>query len=650
MRLVRLADLPLIVKVGFAPAFAVVMLAAMAGGAVWTQKSQSAELAGVVQTDMPRSLKLKDISERITAVNGELYAAMTKKATATDEGQTGARMKALLAQMDGIDKDLKSLEASSPADQKKAITQLRKDLSDCRSGIEMVEGMLDVDVGMASSYLSAFEDSYKAMNKTLGKVVSSAQAATDKRAAHSLESAEGAVGLMIIGAVLTLLTVGGIATFLVLNLRREVRRIAAATEALARGDDRVELDRLQRKDELGAVVSSLVVFRDNQRNLAELKAQQDSERAAAEAKRRVDEQTAAASAESQAFVVNSLAQGLEKLASGDLTFRLNDQFDGDYDKLRGDFNAAVGQLEQTIRTITAATSNIQSGTGELSEAASDLSRRTEHQAATLEQTAAAVEQITATVNGTAEGASHAREAVETAKVDAEQSREVVGRTVEAMSAINASSRQISQIIGVIDEIAFQTNLLALNAGVEAARAGDAGKGFAVVASEVRALAQRSAEAAKEIKSLISASSTQVEQGVSLVGETGKTLERIVARVIEINGVVAEIAASAREQASGLAEVNTAVNEMDRATQQNAAMVEETTAATASLAQEAGELSRLVAQFRVNGLEARQRTAPRAPAADMRRPAPQAPVMRAGAGRAATAAKLAYAPDEGWEDF
>ncbi|WP_309643171.1 methyl-accepting chemotaxis protein, partial [Phenylobacterium sp.] len=224
-------------------------------------------------------------------------------------------------------------------------------------------------------------------------------------------------------------------------------------------------------------------------------------------------------------------------------------------------------------------------------------RRTEQQAASLEETAAALDEITATVRRTAEGATHARKVVETARSDAAEGADVVRRATSAMDEIEGSSKQIGQIIGVIDEIAFQTNLLALNAGVEAARAGEAGKGFAVVASEVRALAQRSAEAAKEIKALITASSDQVGVGVDLVAATGKALESIVTQVAEINGIVAEIAASAQEQATGLQQVNTAVNHMDQVTQQNAAMVEESTAASHALAHEAKELAVLVAQFR-----------------------------------------------------
>jgi len=299
------------------------------------------------------------------------------------------------------------------------------------------------------------------------------------------------------------------------------------------------------------------------------------------------------------------------------------------------------------------TVGIQTGSSEISQAADDLSRRTEQQAAALEQTAAALDQITATVRKTADGATHAREVVGTAKNDATRSGEIVHGAVSAMNEIEASAKQISQIIGVIDEIAFQTNLLALNAGVEAARAGEAGRGFAVVAQEVRALAQRSAEAAKEIKSLITASTNQVDQGVQLVGQAGKALERIVSQVAEINTVVIEIAASAQEQSTGLAQVNTAINQMDQVTQQNAAMVEESTAASHSLQHEANDLARLLGRFQLTGsgqAVSRARPASQPVAQPARRGERVLKAMGAGHGGGAAAAQLQQSIDTGWEEF
>jgi len=296
--------------------------------------------------------------------------------------------------------------------------------------------------------------------------------------------------------------------------------------------------------------------------------------------------------------VGFVGSALSKLAEGDLTTRIDQPLIPSMDQLRVDFNAAALALNEALSQVAAGASAIHGGVSDIARASDDLARRTEQQAASLEETAAALDEITATVKRTAQSATQTSSTVSLTRTEAEESGRVVGQSVEAMAEIEASSQQISQIIGVIDEIAFQTNLLALNAGVEAARAGDAGRGFAVVAQEVRALAQRSAEAAKEIKSLISTSSQQVERGVGLVNQAGKALGSIVARIAEIDALVAQITASAMEQSTGLGEINTAVNQMDQVVQQNAAMVEEATAATHSLNGEASDLAAVVARFRV----------------------------------------------------
>ena len=340
----------------------------------------------------------------------------------------------------------------------------------------------------------------------------------------------------------------------------------------------------------------------------------------------------------RATVVNSIGVSLIKLADKDLTFRMSTDIPQAYRSLQTDFNSAIAQLEEALQSVAESTAAIHGGVTELSSASDDLSKRTEQQATSLEETAAALEEITAAVKKASEGASHAREVVVAADGDAKKSEIVVRQTVEAMDAIEKSAQQISQIIGVIDEIAFQTNLLALNAGVEAARAGDAGRGFAVVASEVRALAQRSAEAAKEIKSLISASSAQVAHGVKLVAETGTSLQQIMGKVAEINEVVAGIAASAKEQATGLDEVNGAINQMDQVTQQNAAMVEQSRSASHSLSQESAQLSTLIRQFQIgdsNRNESMRRELQKAAPHAFRQPAaaPRAGVKSPQIGRA-----------------
>ena len=299
---------------------------------------------------------------------------------------------------------------------------------------------------------------------------------------------------------------------------------------------------------------------------------------------------------SERVVVSSFGEGLSRLDEGDLTYRLAHDLPAAYVKLQQDFNGAVQKLDGALHVIATNASGIRAAAGEVSGASDDLSRRTEQQAASLEETAAALDQVTATVKRTAENAVNAESLVVDARGVAAEGGRVMRVAIEAMGEIEKSSAQIAQIIGVIDEIAFQTNLLALNAGVEAARAGEAGRGFAVVASEVRALAQRAADAAKQIKGLISASGQHVEGGVDLVGQAGQALDAIVQKVNAVSQIVGEIASSAKEQAAGLAEVNAAVNHMDQSTQQNAAMVEETTAASHALAQEAAELTELVAKF------------------------------------------------------
>jgi methyl-accepting chemotaxis protein len=375
--------------------------------------------------------------------------------------------------------------------------------------------------------------------------------------------------------------------------------------------------------------------------------QVEQERARNEADRQRSE-------EEQNTVVGALAESLKRLAQGDLTARIGAAFSGQYQQIKNDFNQAIDSLREAMGAISTSTGGLMSGSDEIANASDDLSRRTEQQAATLEETAAALDEITATVKRSADGAKQANGAASRAKEDAERSGEVMRDAVSAMGEIEQSSRQITQIIGVIDEIAFQTNLLALNAGVEAARAGDAGRGFAVVAQEVRALAQRSADAAKEIKTLIASSSSQVERGVRLVGDTGQALSGIVAKVGEIDTLISEIAKSAQEQATGLSQVNAAVNQMDQVTQQNAAMVEETTAAAANLRSEVSELGRLVGRFET-GAEPAARPAGRPQLAKPGRhsPAPN-PVAKAQAKIAASmrggAAQAATSAAADWEEF
>lgn len=441
-----------------------------------------------------------------------------------------------------------------------------------------------------------------------------AAALVDKAVAFRIFAA---VGMAALGAF-------GVTLFVV--IRRVSDPLSAMADSMgqiAGGDLEVDIPGAGQDNEIGQMAKALEAFRAAAEEKLRLERAAEEARRASEVERANNEAARAEAARLQAVVLSSMAGGLEKLAGGDLTFRIEDAFASDYEKLRCDFNEAMEQLQGTMRVVAATTQSIRAGAGEIGEAADNLSRRTEQQAASLEETAAAMDEITATVQRTAEGAGQAHQTVGVARSDADRSEQVVTDTVAAMGEIERSAQQISQIIGVIDEIAFQTNLLALNAGVEAARAGDSGRGFAVVAQEVRALAQRSAEAAREIKGLIAASGNHVTAGVSLVGETGAALKRIQDQVLEIASVVSNIAASAQEQATGLAQVNMAVNQMDQMTQQNAAMVEESTAASHSLTRETAELSRLISRFRTEG-DAAAPTVAVASAAGLRAPATRAP--------------------------
>ncbi len=363
---------------------------------------------------------------------------------------------------------------------------------------------------------------------------------------------------------------------------RPLRTISKTTERLADGDLSEVVGFEKSSDEIFRIARALAIFRDGLVERQELAATNDAEREA-----RAKEQKAA---------VDAIGAGLERLSQGDLSVPIETEMSGGYIKLRDDFNSAQTTLSNTLSEVINSVSSIRLGASGISEATNHLSQRTESQAATLEETAAALDEMTASVRSSADGAKNVEETMQKAKTDAEESGSVVQSAVAAMTEIDSSSNQISQIVNVIDDIAFQTNLLALNAGVEAARAGESGKGFAVVASEVRALAQRSAESAKEIKSLINESSEHVERGVELVGKTGEALNSILDRFGDISQLISGIAKVSSEQSAGLNEINMGIIQLDRVTQQNASMVEETTESSKMLNSDADRMAQLAEQF------------------------------------------------------
>ncbi|WP_267549867.1 methyl-accepting chemotaxis protein [Rhizobium rhizogenes] len=432
---------------------------------------------------------------------------------------------------------------------------------------------------------------------------------------------------------------------------RPIVGMTAAMGRLASGEHDIDVPAVGRGDEVGRMADAVLVFKQAAIEKLRLAGETDRMRDDAERQRQMsDEQKAREEGEIR-FAMETLAAGLSALSAGNVAARLDRAFAPQFDSVRADFNNAVEKLEAALQSVGRNAAAINAGAGEIRSAADELAHRTEQQAASVEETAAALEQVTTTVRDSAKRAEDVGHLVERARLGAEKSGEVVRKAVSAMQQIEKSSGEISNIISVIDDIAFQTNLLALNAGVEAARAGDAGKGFAVVAQEVRELAQRSANAAKEIKALITTSSDQVNTGVSLVGETGKALELIVSEVQEINRHVGAIVTATREQSTGLQEINTAVNTMDQGTQKNAAMVEEQTAASHALAREAASLNELLQQFRLGNAP---QAVPARPAVATPRSKPAASPARALGRTVAKAfgakASAAVPAQDEWEEF
>ncbi|MGR9466885.1 HAMP domain-containing methyl-accepting chemotaxis protein [Rhizobium leguminosarum] len=438
-----------------------------------------------------------------------------------------------------------------------------------------------------------------------------------------LFAAIGFAGLLVLGAVVFVLT----------GIANPITGITASMRRLAEGDTGSEIPFADRADEVGSMAGAVEIFRQAAITNKRMAIEAEENRNKAEADRIAAQQQAEADASERLRIATSgLAAGLKRLAAGDLAFQINETFAPDFEALRHDFNQSVNQLGATLRAISDSIGTIDEGTREISSGASDLAKRTEQQAASLEETAAALEEITANVSNSSKRTEETRTVATEANRSAGVSAEVVSHAEEAMGRIETSSQQISNIISVIDEIAFQTNLLALNAGVEAARAGEAGKGFAVVAQEVRELAQRSASAAKEIKGLIQNSSKEVEGGVKLVRDTGQALKTIGGFITQINHHMDSIATSAKEQSIGLSEVNVAVNRMDQTTQQNATMVQQSTAASDSLAQEAQKLRELIAQFKLDDVATSHSSALRSTARTMAQPAARAAVHAVAARR------------------
>ena len=580
-------------------------------------------------------------------------------------------------ELDGIDATLNEWRPLVPEAQKAAFDAVVTRAAEFRT-FRMETARLGTTVSVASANEQGNNEGNRANRKAFQKEIDAVvETDTQNLAAikDDIAAFETLMLMLVLGTVgAGLVLGGGIAFYIATNeLSRPIQNVTETMKRLAGGDLDTEVPYADRKDEIGEMAAAVAVFRQNAIAVRDLNAQEQVLR-----EKSADLQTSIASVVHAAAAgdfssritkdyqnedlnrfarsVNELVAGVEEgiaetrrvigsLAEGDLTQSMEGNFRGAFAELQQNVNATLATLQRTMRDVRTATDAINGNSGELRTASDDLSKRTEQQAAALEETSAALDEITVAVRNSTERANEASVMVGEATHSAKQSGAIVRNAIDAMGRIEQASSEISQIISVIDEIAFQTNLLALNAGVEAARAGEAGKGFAVVAQEVRELAQRAASAAKDIKGLITKSGAEVSVGVKYVQETGAALSDIEGRVVTINERIHSIATAAREQATGLQEISTAINQMDQVTQHNAAMVEETSAATHKLKGEADGLADLVARFRT-GDAAQHVAAARGDARPVESPARRmmGNVARAFGGNRAVAAQ------ENWEEF
>jgi len=625
----------------------------------------------VVEKYNDRLSEFQNVSERaylgeklnrlVTAVVMEargIYAAPdTEKAKQFAEGLTKR-----LADIDAVIAEWKPLVAPEQTQVFEAMAARAKEFHEFRAET----ARLGAEVSPAEANKQGNNDANRANRKAfqaeIDKIVD-----VDRKALDDITDQVASFRTLML-SIVAAMAVGGISVGLVIafiiakrSLADPILTLTDQMTDMAAGNYDSNVAFIDRADEIGDMARAVEVFRHNGLSMRELNLSKEEERVnVSRLQAAITEATARAAAgdftgrisgdfghpelnrlaENVNRLVENVDRGLSEagsavalLADGDLTRRMTGHFEGAFAELQKNVNATFDSLSGMIGNVRGSSVSMDDSTRELRGATDDLSHRTEQQAAALEETSAALDQITAVVKQSSQRAQEASRMVAEATSDAAHSAVIVRDAVSAMGRIEQASSEISQIINVIDEIAFQTNLLALNAGVEAARAGDAGKGFAVVAQEVRELAQRSAHAAKDIKALITKSGEEVGAGVKLVHKTGEALEKIERQVTDINAHIQSIATAAHEQSAGLAEVNTAVNQMDQVTQKNAAMVEETSAATHKLSQDAASLAQMIAWFRLTegGSSAerapasrsapavRAAAAPRSPAAPSPRP-------------------------------
>ena len=619
----KISDLSISRKVGF-----LVLLMGIAAGTIATVGSRGLTSLGAALQDTGAreevAREAMDLRIDVIAISRMTYQLATAPEKAADfAAETEKRAKEMLDR-------LPKIASTADANEQKLLEGVRASLVPYFDDIRAMVAIASQNGADRAAILAALDkalEGQKAVTAALkGYTTYSAETLSASRTVAISRSGTTQAVLLVTAFVCIVAGMLFSMLFARNGIVRPIQLLTGVMSNLAGGklDDAIPCT--ERKDEIGAMARTLDVFRANELHMREMEAQDAALQAqskdlqsnistivaaaaAGDFSRRITKAYEDEDLRRFASSVNELVENVDRgvtevrrviasLSHADLTQEMAGHFQGDFAELQANVNGAMLTLRSTMSGILSTAGTITGNSRELSAAADQLAHRTEQQAASLEETAAALEEITTTVKTSTARAIEASDMVRETKESAEKSGDIVQSAIDAMGRIEQSSQKISQIISVIDEIAFQTNLLALNAGVEAARAGEAGRGFAVVAQEVRELAQRSANAAKEIKTLINASAGEVKGGVSLVLSTGDVLSEIKELVNRVNDHVVSIARAAQEQSAALGEINTAVNQMDQMTQQNAAMVEETTAASQVLASEAAQLQTALSQFHI----------------------------------------------------
>jgi methyl-accepting chemotaxis protein len=696
-------------KILIAPAFLALALMSLGLYALHIQRANQA-IVDQVTTGVAQQAELAGAFETaIWKANTHLYRLSATAANESDAKKIAALSRDTATALSGITEKLDALKATTGREEKidAVVTKMNPLVANYMKQAKTVIEMSDGEAAASMMFMTNAQRSFTALVTLTDDITLISTDLRDTRLAQANAWVEAQQKLLLIIAAVA--TIIGCLVSLVVSawIARPIRALTDGMRKLADGDFDVVLPGLGRKDEIGDIAGAVETFKiksaEKARRDAEAKMELDRiaavEREAVMAKVMSDLDAAVGGIvqaamtgdfskrvplEGKEGVIRNLAESLNTmcgnvgkvfedvehmlgdLAQGDLTSRIAADYQGAFADLKDNANTTAERLSETIAMIGAAAAEVASASGEIAGATTDLSQRTEEQAASLEQTSASMEQISATIKKNSENAQQADQVAGKTSAVASRSGEAVAQAVDAMSRIEASSRKIADIIGVIDEIARQTNLLALNAAVEAARAGEAGRGFAVVASEVRSLAQRSAQAAKDIKDLITSSGNQVQEGVGLVNRAGQSLGEIVESIRNLAVFVSEIARASAEQSDGVDQVNKALSMMDQVTQQNSALVEENAATAKTLEHQAAAMRERVGTFKFDAVnQADDRPAEtEAPAPFVRTAAATATRKRTGgspvhrsnavqrgpAGRTQSNLAVALQTDPDWKEF